>query len=267
MSSYSDPMFAKLRFVAKARRQSLVAVANGFSVANRKCLAENDHGSRPPGRLKVRPSAVSDLGPVDPFPGRDDLAVVTGTISFRAAQADLVIDKLEKLRPGERFNIFVSSPGGNLEEGLRVYHALKAARGDVHAHIHGQASSAASIIAIGASRRTMEPDAIMLIHNPRLTGAASGAPTAGLAYWIDRLADLYARETRLSFASARDLMRRETILTAQEALRAGFVHAIELADGTLVDDPRETAAHNFFGGNDDRFADELAAVEFDPDDC
>lgn len=132
----------------------------------------------------------------------------------------------------------INSPGGDVFAGVGMAQLMREYKGEIVAHVDGYAASAASVVAIAASRVVMAPASMMMIHKAWTWGIGNAddlLATAELLEKIDgQLAQAYAdRSTRSGKeCSAEDFMARmaaETWLTPQEAIDCGL--ADELAQG------------------------------------
>jgi ATP-dependent protease ClpP protease subunit len=131
----------------------------------------------------------------------------------------------------------INSPGGDVFDGLAMHAAIKGHSSNIVARIEGLAASAASFIALAASRVEMDENAFYMIH--RAWGFAIGnesdmADMARTLAKIDgQLAAIYAKKTGKPQSEAAALMAGEkdgTWFTAAEAKAEGFVDQIVNAD-------------------------------------
>jgi len=127
----------------------------------------------------------------------------------------------------------INSPGGDVFDGLAIYNALKAHKGNVTCVVDGLAASAASFIALAGSTVRIHENALMMIH--RAWGLAIGnqsdmADMATVLGKIDgQLADIYAKQTGKSSAEMLALMKGDsdgTWFTAAEAAALNLVDEI-----------------------------------------
>ena len=65
---------------------------------------------------------------------------------------------------GQEVHVAVSSPGGDVAQGLEMYDAIKN-HGGVCIHIVGMTASAATFLCMGAKSIDMVDGSLMLIHN------------------------------------------------------------------------------------------------------
>lgn len=128
-------------------------------------------------------------------------------------------------------HMHINSPGGDVFEARAMTAAIAAHPGTVIAHIDGVAASAASYLALAASEVRMTDGGLFMIHNAwtmAMGNASDFRSTADLLQKIDgTIAADYMRKTGKSADDIAALMDAETWMTAQEALDAGFIDAID----------------------------------------
>lgn len=131
--------------------------------------------------------------------------------------------------PDEPLDVYINSGGGYVDAGNEIYSTLLSHRERVKIHIESIAASAASIIAM-AGRSEISPVGILMIHN--VSGGASGdyhemEKTAEiLKQYNAALCAAYCAKTGKKLDDMLKLMDRETWLTAEQAVRMGFVDKI-----------------------------------------
>lgn len=127
--------------------------------------------------------------------------------------------------PNERAEVYINSPGGSVFAGGEIYDALRAHPGGVQIHVTGHAASAASMI-MCAGPCDISPTALVMIHN--VSGGAQGdyhtmdVTSETLKKANQAVAAAYRHKTGKSEAELLALMDKETWMTAQEAIEAGF---------------------------------------------
>lgn len=135
----------------------------------------------------------------------------------------------------------LNSPGGSVWAGISMYSALKNYPGQTEVVIDGVAASAASVIAAGADKVSMAPQALQMIHQG--WGAVVGnkvdlRATADILDKIDaNMANIYADRSGKDAATIAEMMADETWFTADEAIAFG------LADEILEPPAKETKAN------------------------
>lgn len=140
----------------------------------------------------------------------------------------------------QHLDILVDSTGGAANTALSIVHALQD-HPSVHIHLRGMNASAATVVAMGADRITMARTGLFLIHCSRMEHFSWDVMTAeDIKRHIDELdesarqlakidfavASLYAKRTGMQVKQVMELMAREDWLTAEEALKLGFIDEI-----------------------------------------
>ncbi len=133
----------------------------------------------------------------------------------------------------------ISSPGGDVFDGLAIYEALLRHPAKVTAYIDGLAASIASVIAMAADRRIIGRNSSFMIHDASGLCAGQAKDMRELAQLLERvsnnIADVYAHRTGVEDAEHwRSLMKAETWYTGAQAVTAGL--ATEVDDGTSKTD-------------------------------
>lgn len=139
----------------------------------------------------------------------------------------------------DSFAIHISSPGGSVYDGYKIFHAIKqaaqtvsGAAKSVRAIIEGEAQSMATFIACVADKGKVEiadPSRYM-IHNPSQGMEGDAAALRGGAEELSKIEEemsqAYAQRTGLPIEQIRAMMKNETKMTAQEAVKLGFADKI-----------------------------------------
>jgi ATP-dependent protease ClpP protease subunit len=128
----------------------------------------------------------------------------------------------------------VKSDGGDLLEALAIRDELANSSARVEVNIIGATASAATVIATGGDYIRMTANSRYLIHNAAYDGAALGRLTAEdaedvaerLKSFDTQVIRLYVKRTGKPRQAIEDLMKQERWLTAEEALRWGFIDEI-----------------------------------------
>jgi ATP-dependent Clp protease protease subunit len=128
-------------------------------------------------------------------------------------------------------HMHINSPGGDVFEARAMAAAIVGHAGKVIAHIDGVAASAATYLALAASEVRMTDGGLFMVHNSWTMAMGNKTEirsTADLLEKIDgTIAADYARKTGASSEQVVAWMDAETWFTAQEALAAGFIDAID----------------------------------------
>lgn len=122
--------------------------------------------------------------------------------------------------------VSINSAGGDYFEGIAIYNLLRNHAHKITVQVIGDASSAASVIAMAGDEILMGEGAFMMIHN--CWGYAVGN-RADLAQSIeimakidDAMADLYVAQTGKNKAEIVAMLDAETWLNAETAVNEGF---------------------------------------------
>jgi ATP-dependent protease ClpP protease subunit len=150
---------------------------------------------------------------------------------------------------GGDITVRINSPGGDAFEGAAVRSVLRAYavehKAKIRVEIHGLAASAASIVALAGDEIAIAPGAFVMIHEAWsfvIGEADQMRKEAGILDKINAsMAKLYAERMGVSDDEARALMAEETWFTADEAVEAGFAHAV-LEESVDTGEPNERAS-------------------------
>ena len=145
-------------------------------------------------------------------------------------------------------NVYINSYGGEVAEALAIYSALKRHTARVHTYCDGFACSAATIIFCAGDDRIMGDISLMMIHNAAVcVGYATADKMRKAADDIDKITQrsvkAYLSVSNLSEDDIRDMMDKETWISADEALAWGFATKIAEQEPEEAENP---AQHNAF---------------------
>ncbi|MGO6999006.1 head maturation protease, ClpP-related [Rhizobium leguminosarum] len=125
----------------------------------------------------------------------------------------------------------ISSPGGDLFEGIAIYNLLRAHKAKVTVEILGWAASAASIIAMAGDEIRMGIGTFMMVHNA--WGMVIGnrhdlAEAATLFETFDSaITDIYEARTGSKRKDIVALMDAESFMGPSEAVKNGFADVVD----------------------------------------
>lgn len=131
-------------------------------------------------------------------------------------------------------NIYINSPGGDVDEGLTIYNMLKRFKGKKTVYIDGMAASMASVIAMAGDRVVMPETARMFVHKPWTMSVGNADDLQRTAEQLNQceatIVAAYAKKTGRSAAIISDLLSGSggdgTLLNASDAMKYGFVDAV-----------------------------------------
>ena len=140
-------------------------------------------------------------------------------------------EAFDGMTPGDRMQIKINSPGGDVGAGQQIYSMLRG-RDDYDIEITGLAASAASLIAM-AGPSSISPAGMLMIHNVWANTSGNKNELKKTASVLDEydhaLANAYAEKSGMDVDKVLDLMNKETWLSANRAVELGFVDKITSA--------------------------------------
>lgn len=150
-----------------------------------------------------------------------------------------VIRQVESQKEASTYNVYISSPGGLVDEGFSIYDYLKSLPQSIHTYARGNCDSIATVIFQAGQKRYVEEGInSFVIHNAHINPAMLGASVdanalkaieSELRKQEDRITEFYAQTTKLSFSTLDSLMDKESNLEAKDVVTLGF------ADETFSD--------------------------------
>lgn len=131
----------------------------------------------------------------------------------------------------DEIHVFINSQGGNSVEGFAIYEILKNHPAKKTVFIADWCGSAATIIAMVGARIVMSATGRYAIHELQhiVIGGHSDIIQAAreLQRQNKKIIRLYAVKTGLPNRTIKDMLAKDTIMTAKEALRLGFIDEID----------------------------------------
>jgi len=141
----------------------------------------------------------------------------------------------QKLKEGTtRFVILISSPGGNVFQGLSAYNFLKGIPAEVITYNFGSVVSMALVLYCAGSRRLSAPHATFLLHGVQANfpqGASFEEKQLeerlkALQLDIENIAGVVAANVGKSEEEVTKAMLERTTLNPEQAVKFGLVHEI-----------------------------------------
>lgn len=130
-------------------------------------------------------------------------------------------------------HLHINSPGGDVFEARAMAAAIAAHPHPVTCHIDGLAASAATYVALAGKDVRITDGGMFMIHNSWTLAIGNKGDLRATADLLDKIdgtiAATYAQRTGTPLADIAAAMQAETWYTAQEALAAGYVDAIDPA--------------------------------------
>lgn len=141
-----------------------------------------------------------------------------------------VLDALAQVK-GKDIIVRLNSGGGLADEGVAIYHALSMHDGKVTIQVEGIAASAASTIAMAGDDIVMRKGTLMMIHDPANLSMGTLEDHERNIEYLTRLADnmagIYADSSGRAKQDCRADMKKETWLTAEEAVAMGYAKRVD----------------------------------------
>lgn len=137
---------------------------------------------------------------------------------------------------GEEIEVDINSPGGSIFAGSEIYTALRSYKGNIKINIVGLCGSAASVIA-EAGYSEITPTGMFMIHN--VQSSVSGDyrdmehKSNVLLTANQSIINAYTEKTSMDTGQLQELMDKETWMTAQEAVKYGFVDKVMFQDSRI----------------------------------
>jgi ATP-dependent Clp protease protease subunit len=125
--------------------------------------------------------------------------------------------------------------GGNVDEGLKIYDALRASGKTIKAEVVGECSSMATIVFLAAPKaaRRCRPHARFLIHNPYypsmwgvLTEDVLRDRADELKAYKETFLNIYEERTGADRKTLAKMMDEDKFFTADKAIELGFVSSV-----------------------------------------
>jgi ATP-dependent protease ClpP protease subunit len=118
-------------------------------------------------------------------------------------------------------NIRINSIGGSVADGLSIVSAILNSEIPCNTYIDGMAYSMAGVIAICGAKKYMADYATFMMHN------ANGVSDEEVLNLItNSLAKIFERNTNLTMDKCKDLMSKETWMSADECMNLGIIDEI-----------------------------------------
>lgn len=146
--------------------------------------------------------------------------------------ADFAAD-LKALGDVSEITVRINSYGGDVFDGLTIYHTLREHKAKVVVKVDGIAASMASVIAMAGDEVVMPENAMMMIHDPSLDKGGTSRDHREMADVLDKvkasLIAAYRTRAKVDDAELERLMTDATWLSAAEAVELGLADRVEQA--------------------------------------
>lgn len=153
----------------------------------------------------------------------------------------ITVDKVKSFlaeNKNEEITFKIFTPGGNIDDGIAIHNEIKQHAKRTVAEITAHTASAGTIIALACDRVEMYSNVLFLIHNSwtKVEGNVYDLQKAAtsLAKNDKIMVDMYKDKTGLADAQIVSLMKKQDWLTAEEAVKYGFVDFIKQAGSKIA---------------------------------
>lgn len=184
----------------------------------------------------IKSSNGISLAPIESRLLSDRKLFIEGEITAASAcefvRAIMLLAKEDTDKP---IDIYINSPGGEVNAGLLIYDTLKGVKTEINLHCIGMAASMAAIILAGGKKghRFILRHSRTMIHEPLISGGVGGSATS-----IKRTAESIMETKRISvelLASDTGKTRKEVeaaisfdnYMNAEESIAFGLCDTIE----------------------------------------
>lgn len=137
---------------------------------------------------------------------------------------------------GKPVEVHIASDGGDVAAGISIFNLLEAHEAPVTVYVDSWAASIASVIAFAGNKIIMPSNTFLMIHPPKGGAFGEAGYLRSVAEWLDKLndmiANIYAKNSNKPVEELKELMAKETWLTAKEA--AEIFNNVELVDSNDI---------------------------------
>lgn len=133
---------------------------------------------------------------------------------------------LDQNKDAKNIRVLMDSPGGDYFDGAAIMNQFKRHSARVTIEVIGEASSAGSVICMGADEVVMHAGSVMMVHRAASCMCGNGDDLRATASLLDKIDDalgeIYAGRTGKPRAEIDKLVAATTYMSAKEAVADGF---------------------------------------------
>lgn len=130
----------------------------------------------------------------------------------------------------ENIDVYINSNGGVVDTAIAINNALRRHKAKVTVNIDGIAASAATLITCAGDIVRMPKNALFMIHNPSTIAMGDSEEMRKQADVLEKyknsITETYLQKVNIDKEKLSELMDNETWLSAEEALKYGFIDEI-----------------------------------------
>jgi ATP-dependent protease ClpP protease subunit len=154
------------------------------------------------------------------------LGVIGGGWFGDGISARTVKNFLDQNKEAKTIRVLMDSPGGDYFDGVAIMNMLKRHAARVTVEVIGEATSAGSVIAMGADEVEMHAGTVMMVHRAWSCMCGNGDDMRATAGMLDRIDDglstIYAARTGKPREEVDALVAATTYMSPKEAVEKGF---------------------------------------------
>lgn len=141
----------------------------------------------------------------------------------------------------EHINVFISSPGGYVEDGMEIYNTLRASGRDITTINMGMCASMGSIIFLAGDERISMAGSTYMVHKPSNIALGNADDMRKIAEDLDRCQDRLEEvyNDRLSIENISEMINNETWLNKSEMAELGISNSNREVIMTFEDEEKE----------------------------
>jgi len=170
------------------------------------------------------------------YMGSVESSITEGESGVEAVMAERVIKALHLLdQKNEPITIIMNNPGGDWYHGMAIYDAIKGCQSQITIKVYGMVMSMGAVILQAADERIMAPNARCMIHYGYMSWEGESKTFAKWAKENEKLdgemekillAKIRAKHAGYPLKDLQEMLRNDTILSAQETIDLGLADTI-----------------------------------------
>ena len=194
----------------------------------------------------------TDLKPIFPAdPSKPVELLIIGQIGYdmwsnSGVALQEFLSALASIPADREITIGINSEGGNVQDGLGIYNAIRARADKITCRVDGYACSIASVLAIAGGKAICPKTSIWMIHDPwsMAQGNADDMRKAAdmLEAHAETLLAAYCDKTGKDEEEIRAVMKAETWMSGEKAAEFGFANLVDFVSSSPEEDDEEVVA-------------------------
>lgn len=165
---------------------------------------------------------------------------------IKEGYADNIRKQIQNIGDVDQIIHHINSEGGSVDEGYNAYHSLVQSGKKIKSIVEGRCMSIATLVALAAEEVVILDPSRWMVHNPtfftqpaRVNADMLQSGAEELRKIQTEMAEVYSKKMKRPVEEAIEMMRKETFMTAREAVAAGFADRI-IEKGQLLPENERT---------------------------